>query len=384
MKRAILALAASVLVSAADLPASGFQLPSGLTVSVRSDLARPLVRITLRLDLPAALSEPDLRLLGAALARGGAGPHSAEDVQRQRAAEGHVWTFERQDGALVWSVLADSQDQEGAAELLAHAVVRPGLYEGWHLLQKEAAEPSGRAALHARLTSDPAHWVLPQGSTLPRLLALGQAVLRPERATLAFQGDVTSAQARQLALLQFGTWRPSPSGPLPEPPPQADSSRVLVAPSLEGRALHLGLALGSRPGGLPMAQDLLLAHRLRGLFHRQAGYLIHRRSLSPSEGYPQALQALLREVERRLSLPPGAGDLRILNLERATAALHQRLEPSQALQGLPEPIPLERMGPLLAYETVRDRLVALLEGAGPEDQASLGDLGLGPVQRFNR
>lgn len=381
---AILFLAVPAQLVASGVPPQGFRLPSGLAVAVQTDVLRPLVRITLRLDLPAELAEADLRMLGAALARGGAGPHSAQDLQRSGMADGHAWTFEIRGRSLSWSVLADSQDQEGAAEHLAHRVVRPDLTEGWRNLRMEAAETSGRAAFRAALTQDPVHWNLPEDATLERLLALGRALLRPERATLSFQGDVTLAQARQLALLQFGTWRPGPPDALPDPVPRLAGPRITLAPGSEGRTLQAGLERASGPEGLQASVDILMAHRLAGLFDRREGCLVHAHTLRPSEGFSQALQALLAEVDRRLAVPPGAEDLRILRETRAAALLRQRLEPALAHHALPEDLPLERLAPLLEAAAVRKRLRVLLEGAGSEDQTALAALALGPVQRFNR
>lgn len=375
---------ASVLMSAAEPAPPGFRLPSGLEVLVHPDAHRPLVRITLRLELPPGLAEADLRLLGAALARGGAGPHAGSSSRRPGRGEGHAWTFEARGTALIWSVLADSQDQEGAAELLAHAVIRPDLAGGWRELQAEAVEPAGGDAFRSGWTGEPAGWMAPEGATLGRLLALGRALLRPERATLRFQGDATLPQARQLALLQFGTWRPGPADPLPDPVPRLAGSRILLAPGPEGRALHAGFCLPPAPEGLQAAAEVLLAHRLAGLFDRSGGQLVHARALQPAEDFPQVLRALLAEIDRRLAAPPGAEDLRILQEERATATLRQRLEPSRAFKAPPDLLSLERIAPLLAPAVVRERLRVLLEGAGPEDQTALAALGLGPVQRFNR
>lgn len=372
------------LLVAAGAPSQGFRLPSGLAVAVQTDVLRPLVRITLRLDLPAGLAEADVRMLGAALARGGAGPHSARDLQRSGMVDGHAWSFEVRGGSLFWSVLADSQDQEGAAEQLAHRVMRPDLAEGWRNLRAEAAETSGRAAFCAALARDPAHWNLPEDASLGRLLALGHAVLRPERATLSFQGDVTLAQARQLALLQFGTWRPGPPDALPDPVPRQADPRIALAPGSEGRTLQVGLERLSGPEGFQASADILVAHRLAGLFEWREGYLVHVRTLRPSEGFSQALRDLIADVDRRLAVPPGAEDLRILGEAREAAVLRQRLEPALAHHALPEELPLERLAPLLEAAAVRKRLRVLLEGAGSEDQAALAALGLGPVQRFNR
>lgn len=372
-------------LTAAGGPApQGFQLPSGLGVSVQPDALRPLVRITLRLELPPGVAEADLRLLGAALARGGASPHSARDPHRLGSSEGHAWTFEIRGAALVWSVLADSQDQEGAAERLAQGVMRPDLAGGWQTLQAEAAELSGRTVFESALARDPVRWNLPQGASLGRLLALGRALLRPERATLGFQGDVTLAQARQLALLQFGTWRPGPPDPLPGPVPQLAGPRIALAPGAEGRILQVGVGLPPGPEGLQAAAEILVAHRLAGLFRQKEGCWVHARALLPSEGFPQALQGLLAEVDRRLAPPPGPEDLRALREGREAAALRRRLEPALALRALPEDLPIDRIGPLLAPSEVRKRLMVLLEGAGSEDQTALAGLGLGPVQRFNR
>lgn len=382
MKRFLVpALALPVLAAA---PEPLFRLPSGLTVVLRSDPVCPLVRLTLRVDLPDDLAEADLHLLGSALARGGAGPFAAPALARQLEAEGHTWSFEIRGRSLVWSVLADSQDQEGAAEVLAHRVLRPDLVEGWQRLRGETAEPSGREAFRARWVRDPAHWTPPEGASPARLLAVARVVLRPERATLLLQGDVMPAQARQLALLQFGTWRPGPAEPLPEPAPRQPEARALVAPGPEGRVLRMALRPFPGEEGPLAAHEAVLAHRLGGLFFQKEGALLHQRTLTAGETHAQALGSVLADLDRRLAGSPDLSDLRALEAARASAALRQGLEPAGASSALPEILPLERLGPLLEAATVRKRLVVLLEGAGPEDQAALADLGLGPVQRFNR
>ncbi len=385
MRGLLLAVAgASALVSGAQPSPASFRLPSGLPVVLLTDGLRPLVRITLRIEVPESLSAADLRFLAAALARSGAGPHSAAAFRSQRSAEGHAWRFEVRGRALVWSVLADSQDQEGAAELLAHGVVRPDLIEGWKRLQAEANAPGGRATLLAAVEPDPSRWPKPEGGSLGRLLALGTQVLRPERAILTLQGDATLAQARQLALLQFGTWQPGAPDPLPDPAPRWERPRVLLAPGPEGRILQAGLEPVPGSEALQAAVEILLAHRLSGLFAAGPEGLLHRRALAGTESFPQSLRALLAEVERRLSAPAGPEDLRALEAGRSAADLHRRLEPARALDALPEALSLAQIGPLLSPASIRERLVVLLEGAGPEDQAALADLGLGPVQRFDR
>ncbi len=382
MRRA--AVLMGILPVLAATPEPLFRMPSGLTVVLRPEPVRPLVRLTLRVDLPSDLAEADLQLLGAAMARGGAGPFPAQVLARQMAVEGHAWAFGVRGRTLVWSVLADSQDQEGAAELLAHQVLRPDLVEGWQRLQAEGKDRSGRQVFRALRAQDPAHWVLPEGGTLLRLLALGRSLLRPERASLTLQGDVTAAQARQLALLQFGTWRPGDPDPLPDPAPRMAGARVLVAPGPEGRVLRVALRPISGPEGLQAASKALLTFRLRGLFLAGDDGLVHQRVLEGGENHLKALQALLAELDRRLARAPGTTDLHALEAARAAERLRQGLEPARALEALPDALSPDQMPPLLDPAALRSRLVVLLEGAGPEDQAALANLGLGPVQPFNR
>jgi zinc protease len=57
--------------------------------------------------------------------------------------------------------------------------------------------------------------------------ALHATLYRPDNAILVFTGDITPAQALQLAQASFGDWK-APATPLPAPPP-GDAARVLPA-----------------------------------------------------------------------------------------------------------------------------------------------------------
>jgi len=212
-------------------PAPGaqtFRLPTGLTCLLVENHERPLVRMELTVPVPPAL-EPMVRkgtlgLLARVLETTGAGTYSRADYNRAADELGLQLAFEGRRDAFRWRVLTDSRSQEAALELLANAVFRPVLdspaieTQRQALIKKAGATPLREEAMDRFLWAiqDPGALQVPKGVgldhlELPEVLALHQALVRPEGAVLVLYGDLSLAQARQLALLHLGVWGPSPA-----------------------------------------------------------------------------------------------------------------------------------------------------------------------------
>ena len=215
----------------AAAPADGwkeFRTPSGLRVVLEARHERPLVRMELRVAWPDAELPPEgcaSELLCAVLGRCGAGGLSRFVLERTLADRGLKLNLVGGRHGLAWSMLADSQDQEDAFAFLAHAVFRPSLSEGIIATLRDSkpsvtAEDAFRAAL-----GFPREGITICDLEPAALYALHRRLVRPDHAILLIQGDLSLAQARQLVLLHFGTWAPSPE-PSPEPKPGPRSVRI--------------------------------------------------------------------------------------------------------------------------------------------------------------
>lgn len=207
-----------------------FRTPSGLRVVLEERHARPLIRM----ELCVGWEDRELQghacageLLGSVLERSGAGGFSRAALERTLADRGLRLGLEGEKRSLAWSLLADSQNQEDAFAFLAHVVFRPSLEEGIAATLKESkASVTSEAAFRAALGFPG------EGTTIcdldaAALYSLQRRLVRPDRATLLIQGDLSLAQARQLVHLHFGTWAPAPEPPLPERPlpPEAPVKR---------------------------------------------------------------------------------------------------------------------------------------------------------------
>lgn len=203
------------------MPAPGalqeFRTPSGLRVVLDERHERPLVRLELRVTWGEGEGPEGGPCAGgwmrAVLDRCGAGGFTRPALERALVDRGLRLGLKAERRSLAWSMLADSQGQEDAFAYLAHAVFRPSLAEGFAAVRQDpkrtvAPEIAFRVALGL-----PA-----EGGTcdleLPAFLALHRRLVRPERAVLVIQGDLSLMQARQLVLLHLGTWAPAPEPPL--------------------------------------------------------------------------------------------------------------------------------------------------------------------------
>lgn len=207
-----------------------FKLPTGLTCVLLENHERPLVRMALKVRVEAAL-EAQVRdgsagFLARLLESTGAGPYGRAEFNRAADDLGLVMGFEGRRDAFQWSLLADSRVQEQAMEFLANAVFRPVLdspaveAQRQALIKKQGAMPLREGAIARFLwdIQDPGATLVPGGAGLDRLelqgvMDLYRGLVRPEHALLVLYGDLSLSQARELTLLHFGVWGPSPAPP---------------------------------------------------------------------------------------------------------------------------------------------------------------------------
>ena len=169
-------------------------------------------------------------------------------------------------------------------EFLANAVFRPVVdsptVEGQRqvLIKKGMATPLREEAIARFLWAiqAPEAMLVPKGAGLdhlefPEVLALYQALVRPEHAVLVLYGDLSLAQARELALLHLGVW-----GPAPAPAVTAGAPSVQAAPRFSalldgGPVAELWAGAIRRGEGRPEVEELL-------------GMLLEGISLTPFDG----------------------------------------------------------------------------------------------------
>jgi hypothetical protein len=233
----------------APIPApETFRLSTGLTCLLVESHERPLIRMELvcrwdRAELPAG-KEGIAGFLAETMDSGGAGPETRAGFLRALDSLGLVYRFQPRMGSFHWSLTADSRSQESAMERLVDAVARP-TFDGPLVevvrqgarKRSAAASPRARAAARFRWQLQAPDALTPPGP-LPYeriefqdLLDFQRRVVRPEHTTLALYGDLNLAQARQLALLHFGVWGPSPQPPVMGVPP-APGAVPAAAPKL--------------------------------------------------------------------------------------------------------------------------------------------------------
>ncbi len=189
---------------------------------------RPLVRMELRVAWQDGEPLPEgcaRELLCSVLGRCGAGGVTRFALERTLADRGLKLNLTGGSRGLAWSMVADSQDQEDAFAFLAHAVFRPSLAEGITATLRDSKpsvtpEDAFRAAL-----GFPREGITICDLDPAALYALHRRLVRPDHAILLIQGDLSLAQARQLVLLHFGTWAPTPE-PLAAATPGPQSARI--------------------------------------------------------------------------------------------------------------------------------------------------------------
>jgi hypothetical protein len=301
-----------------------FKLTSGLDCVLLESHERPLLRMELvsrwdRSELPAG-KEGLGGFLAEVLDAGGAGLYNRTAFNRAVDALGMTFTFTPRVGAFRWDVVADSRSQEAAMELLVDAVVRPAfdgpLVERERLLaRKRAAAESLRERAVSRFLwnlGDPGALVPPGALDLDHidyqdLLDFQRRVIRPERSTLVFYGDLNLSQARQLVLMHLGIWGPSAQPPLKGIPVKAPAKSVpeprllAVLEPVPGAELWAGAPRPDQGSG-PAVEALLPA-----LLTRSAGSLFPGFAMTfrlPAEGRtPLLIQAKVPMADRDALVP---------------------------------------------------------------------------------
>lgn len=269
------ALPLAVLLAAAPAAPPSFTLPSGLRVQVAPDHDRPYLELELEVTWPAgeetAGREGAATLLGRVLQVAGAGPHDPAAFQRTLEERGFEARFQHGPGRYLWTLRCPSARQEEAFALLAHRVLRPAL-GGTELEGQRARMAQERQALGlAEWTARRFRWELVEGRPeglaterslselgLDHLIALHRRLVRPERARLRLKGDLSPAQARQLAILHFGVWGPGAEpalAPAPKAQPRPPATAGCLA-TTTGQPAAL-LALLPPPGAPPEALERL-------------------------------------------------------------------------------------------------------------------------------
>ena len=205
-----------------------FKLPTGLTCILLENHERPLVRMELKVRMDEAFQTQvrngSAGFLARMLESAGCGPYGRADFNRAADDLGLVMAFEGRRDAFQWSLLTDSRVQEQAMEFLANGVFRPVLdsptmeAQRQALMKKQAATSLREGAIARFLwdIQEPQATLVPGGAGLDHLelqgiMDLYRGLVRPEHALLVLYGDLSLAQARELTLLHFGVWGPSPA-----------------------------------------------------------------------------------------------------------------------------------------------------------------------------
>jgi len=405
-----------------------FRLPNGLRVLLAENHERPLVRLELRTAWNPAEEPPGKEGLGGFLAdlleTGAAAPLKREAFQRYLEDRALKLEFSLYPRSFAWSVLSDSQGQDGAFASLAMTATRqdfePAAVEVRRqrlLLAARESTPRLRGeARFRRRIGDPSASPIPEEQAFLRieyqdLLRLARRVLRPENSVLAIHGDMNLSQARQLSLLHLGAWGPSAEAPLapgadPSPDPPHPTRTWLVAKGGKSVQIQVG---SSRPVDLQMPHATLavvgsLVRRdLAG--HRPAAlanvdFLIFpeggwrlQAAASPGvsvAGAMEAVQGLLARLrEKRVENGEWSSARLAWDRERRTRVLHPSQEVSalaaQALQpkGLDARLEVGEVQAALGQLFEAEACSYLITGASPQDALWLDKGGLGPVESVN-
>ena len=398
-------LPALVCLSVLGQTPQTFKLPTGLTCVLVENHERPLVRMALTIPVDPAL-EPLVRkgtlgVLARVLETTGAGTYSRAEYNRAADDLGLQLTFEGRRDAFRWGVLTDSRSQEPALECLANAVFRPVLdspaieTQRQALIKKAAATPLREEAMDRFLWAiqDSGATLAPKGAGLdhlemPEVLALHQALVRPEHAVLVLYGDLSLPQARELVLLHLGVWGPGPAPALPQGavPPQAAPRFSAL---LDGGAVAEVWAGAIRKGPGRPEVEALLSVLLEGIALTPFDGLDLTVSLEPAG--PMLLKATGRDAAKA-TLVGGLmvaldllrtrgfsdGDLARAKVRWRARKVTRTLHPDSLVRGLlqdPEPIP-DQAVEALTPEVVNAALATWLEPEGMRFLLLGGDAGM--------
>ena len=406
-----------------------FRLPNGLRVLLSENHERPLVRLELRTAWDPAEEPPGKEGLGGFLAEllktSRAGPLNREAFQLFLEDRALRFSFSMQSRSFAWSVLADSQGQDGAFESLAMAATRPD-FDGIALEARRQSyiqafkerTPRVRAEdRFRRRIGDPSRSMLPEEGSLNRielqdLVLLSRRVLRPEKSVLVIQGDMNLPQAKQLAMLHLGAWGPSSQervsparGQLPEQPPPTRTWVIREA----GRAVQIRLG-GSLPADKTMPASTLaictwLAERelasslpvplVKAKIHSypDGAWMIE---VDSEKSVPEAMAAVEKLLTRLRGKGGDAGEWiaarKAWNAERKNRALHPQQEAASLADRALRSGGLTEGVDSLKAEDIQTALRQLFSagacsyfimGGFPQDVDWLTKAGLGPVELVN-
>ncbi len=386
------------LTPAAYPNAQSLILPNGLRVLVLEQHRQPVVSI--RLALPAgSMWDPKDREgaadLYAALITRGAGDRSAADVASAIEAVGGSFGAEAGPDDLIIQADILSDHRDLGFELVADAVLRPGLDPQLLDLAKRETVASltaglddpGNLAARVFLVGAYGHHPYGRRPTPTSMQAISRADLvqfaaarfRPTGALLVIAGDITLADARRLVTERLGTWKGTAAAStipprVTTPPPAgiilvhrggARTASILVGgPTFAGndsgypaaQVLNevLGAGASGRLGrsftdhGWPSATGSSLLQVVRqGLFQATATV--------PAEVADSALEEILRQLAQLRTTPVTAAEL--LRVRRRLAGA-QALRIQTAAELAMATLIARRLGlPASALASSRSRLV---------------------------
>lgn len=388
---------------------SRFRLPNGLEVVLVERHDRPLLRAELRTTWPEpnAPLPADLALLSRLFDKPGSNGLGAVEEAR---AEFHFRPGAR---ALNWTIVAPSSEQESALGLLAQQVFRPALDPARVEQVRRSFRAEYREASPELLARDRFLGLLGLPTPLlgeveqaldrlgfERILHLHQTLVRPDLSRLVLVGDLSRDQARQLALLHFGTW--SARGALEARQSGAPLPKMVVCPQ-SARGLELWVAFVGRSnagGGLetlarglerqwnkppaPFEAFSMVADGTEGIVVVRFVAPLRTGSVAALTGLQQALADLR---EKGLPAPLWKRVQEEAVAERRVESLHpgawSRRLASEGGEGA-----FGREAPLLNAELARilepGQLRYLVLGAEPDARPSLEDAGFKPLLWVNR
>lgn len=424
------ALFIAITLSAAAPPQS-FQLPNGLRVVLMENHERPLVRLELQLPWDPA-EEPEGKegmggFLAELLARAGGGPYKRAALQQYLEERALRYSFSMDARRFKWSMLAESQAQDAAFEGLALTVMRPQwdpaqVTEQRQRFQQANTEKSARQRAEDRFRrriGDPEALRIPAEASLNRindadLEALMRRVVRPEKAVLVILGDMSLAQARQLAVLHLGAWGPRPEAPVGETKASsaepAGRLRLWAVKNGGGVVEILAGAAPSNSEPPSQAERELLQQLLTRDASSQSptalasldwqlwpnGAWLLKASGSAGKTAPEVLEALRAWLLQRRVRPIAEqemADLRAARrMMRATRNLHpereaQRLA-AETLAGRSEDAVLDGLSASTLTEMLQrmlapERTAYFVTGALPADAEGFSKAGLGAISWIN-
>lgn len=400
-----------------------FRLPNGLRVLLAENHERPLVRLEFRTAWQPSREPEGLgEFLGELLKTSGAGPLSRDAFQGFLEGRALRLSFAVLPRSFAWSILSDSQSQDGAFEALTMAATRPDLDGAAmearrHSLLQAFREQSPRIRAEDRFLrriGDPSRSLIPEEGSLHRvefqaLLQLARRILRPENAVLVIQGDMNLSQARQLSMLHLGAWARGSQVPVagrppaPTPPTRTwlireagtaiqikAGSPGLGDPPLPTPALAICAWLVQREiaSGLPSPLKQSTFQALTG-----GGWKLE---VAGGTSLPEAMDAVQTVFRHLREIRLGTEDLaaarqawlaenhsRVLHPQQEAASLAERALGSGRIEEDVDHLTAEGLQVAISQMLAAGAISYFVAGGVPQDAAWLVKAGLGPVETVN-